>query len=162
MRVVAISGMKRGTMAKIDEQRLENIYGFDWSKPWDGSWFEREMTPAEILETLKSDHAYWAEMEQGWRNPERIAECHDPEHRLIRNQQALAFRRAKMFEAAILAVKKREEHAGQLVRANKIIGWMSEYIGKMCPPPNGLHELNQFWLYIQKEFPHLVKDGSKT
>lgn len=30
----------------------------------------------------------------------------------------------------------------QLARANKIIGWMMPYIGTMCPPPNGLYDLN--------------------
>lgn len=30
----------------------------------------------------------------------------------------------------------------QLERANRIIGWMMPYIGKMCPPPNGLYDLN--------------------
>lgn len=30
----------------------------------------------------------------------------------------------------------------QLERANRIIGWMMPYIGKMCPPDNGLFELN--------------------
>lgn len=31
----------------------------------------------------------------------------------------------------------------QLARANRIIGWMMPYIGNMCPPANGLFELNE-------------------
>ena len=31
----------------------------------------------------------------------------------------------------------------QLQRANRIIGWMMPYVGKMCPPENGLFELNE-------------------
>lgn len=31
----------------------------------------------------------------------------------------------------------------QLERANRIIGWMMEYVGSMCPPPDGLFELNE-------------------
>ena len=30
----------------------------------------------------------------------------------------------------------------QLDRANRIIGWMMPYIGTMCPPPDGLYDLN--------------------
>lgn len=30
----------------------------------------------------------------------------------------------------------------QLARANRIIGWMMPYIGNMCPPENGLGDLN--------------------
>lgn len=30
----------------------------------------------------------------------------------------------------------------QLERANRIIGWMMPYIGNMCPPENGLSDLN--------------------
>lgn len=30
----------------------------------------------------------------------------------------------------------------QLARANRIIGWMLPYIGSMCPPDNGLYDLN--------------------
>ncbi len=30
----------------------------------------------------------------------------------------------------------------QLDRANRIIGWMMPYIGSMCPPENGLGDLN--------------------
>ncbi len=31
----------------------------------------------------------------------------------------------------------------QLERANRLIGWLMPYIGSMCPPDNGLYELNQ-------------------
>lgn len=34
------------------------------------------------------------------------------------------------------------ELRAQLDRANRIIGWMMPYIGSMCPPENGLGELN--------------------
>lgn len=52
--------------------------------------------------------------------------------------------------AAMLAVdaayprktSTRVELEMQLLRANRIIGWMMPYIGTMCPPPSGLHDLN--------------------
>lgn len=31
----------------------------------------------------------------------------------------------------------------QLDRANRLIGWMMPYIGSMCPPTNGLADLNE-------------------
>ena len=31
----------------------------------------------------------------------------------------------------------------QLSRANRIIGWMMPYTGRMCPPANGLFDLNE-------------------
>lgn len=31
----------------------------------------------------------------------------------------------------------------QLARANGIVGWMMPYIGSMCPPSNGLADLNE-------------------
>lgn len=34
----------------------------------------------------------------------------------------------------------------QLARANRIIGWMAPYIGSMCPPPDGLYDLNEHCL----------------
>lgn len=34
------------------------------------------------------------------------------------------------------------ERTRQLTRANKLIGWMMPYIGTMCPPANGLYDLN--------------------
>jgi hypothetical protein len=39
----------------------------------------------------------------------------------------------------------------QLERANRIIGWMMPYIGSMCPPPNGLFELNEH--YMENKIP---------
>lgn len=30
----------------------------------------------------------------------------------------------------------------QLKRANRIIGWMMQYVGRMCPPQDGLYDLN--------------------
>lgn len=30
----------------------------------------------------------------------------------------------------------------QLDRANRLIGWMMPYIGSMCPPEDGLYDLN--------------------
>jgi hypothetical protein len=38
-------------------------------------------------------------------------------------------------------MKKIDEKAN-LERANRIIGWMMPYVGRMCPPPDGLYELN--------------------
>lgn len=35
------------------------------------------------------------------------------------------------------------EYARHLQRANRIIGWMMPYIGSMCPPTNGLFDLNE-------------------
>ncbi len=35
-----------------------------------------------------------------------------------------------------------EELKKQLERANRIIGWMMPYIGNMCPPADGLSDLN--------------------
>lgn len=35
-------------------------------------------------------------------------------------------------------------------RADEIICWMAEYIGKMAAPSNGIADLNEHWLYIEK------------
>lgn len=37
----------------------------------------------------------------------------------------------------------KKDLAAQLERANRIIGWMMPYIGSMCPPTNGLFDLNE-------------------
>lgn len=38
---------------------------------------------------------------------------------------------------------RKAELERQLARANRIIGWMAPYIGRMCPPPNGIFEFNE-------------------
>ena len=42
-----------------------------------------------------------------------------------------------------------------LERADRIIGWMASYLGRMAPPSNGIAELNDHWL----EMPKLRKSG---
>lgn len=42
----------------------------------------------------------------------------------------------------LTANRPADEVQRQLDRANKIIAWMMPYIGTMCPPQNGLFELN--------------------
>lgn len=44
---------------------------------------------------------------------------------------------------AIAEIERLQKTAVQLNRANRIIGWMMPYIGNMCPPENGLFELNE-------------------
>ena len=46
---------------------------------------------------------------------------------------------------AVLDAAKQElaDMRSQLGRANKIIGWMMPYIGRMCPPSGGLADLNE-------------------
>lgn len=39
--------------------------------------------------------------------------------------------------------RTKKELERQLKRANRIIGWMTPYIGRMCPPPDGIFELNE-------------------
>lgn len=39
-------------------------------------------------------------------------------------------------------MSSKHELQRQLDRANLIIGWMMPYIGNMCPPPDGLSDLN--------------------
>lgn len=53
--------------------------------------------------------------------------------------------------AAAIAAMNRAPHEDQLKRANRIIGWMMPYIGTMCPPPNGLYDLNLH--YIENDIP---------
>lgn len=45
-------------------------------------------------------------------------------------------------KAVVDSYNKHENLKAQLERANRIIGWMMPYIGSMCPPDNGLYELN--------------------
>jgi hypothetical protein len=40
-----------------------------------------------------------------------------------------------------------------LERADRIIGWMASYLGRMAPPSNGIVDLNEHWL----DMPKLVK-----
>jgi hypothetical protein len=40
-------------------------------------------------------------------------------------------------------------HRNALERADRIIEWMMPYIGRMCPPDNGIFDLNQHGLYME-------------
>lgn len=42
------------------------------------------------------------------------------------------------------------EH-GALVRAAGLIDWMAEHIGRMCPPADGLFDLNEHFMYVNRE-----------
>lgn len=37
-----------------------------------------------------------------------------------------------------------------LERANRIVCWMAPHIGRMCPPPDGISELNEHWILMQQ------------
>lgn len=37
-----------------------------------------------------------------------------------------------------------------LNRADRIVGWMADYIGRMAPPSNGLVDLNDHWLFMER------------
>ncbi len=41
-------------------------------------------------------------------------------------------------------------HRMALERADKIIEWMLPYIGRMCPPDNGIFDLNEHGLYMEQ------------
>lgn len=51
--------------------------------------------------------------------------------------------KAQQVNVVQMAVEDIARLSAQLDRANKIIGWMMPYIGSMCPPSNGLYDLNQ-------------------
>lgn len=38
-----------------------------------------------------------------------------------------------------------------LVRASEIVDWMMEHIGRMCPPRDGLYDLNEHSRYVDRE-----------
>ncbi len=44
---------------------------------------------------------------------------------------------------ALAAQAEIEQLRAQLERANRLVEWMMPYIGSMCPPPNGLFDLNE-------------------
>lgn len=44
----------------------------------------------------------------------------------------------------------RENLQDALIRASAIIEWMAPYLPRMCPPPNGLYNLNEHFLYMEK------------
>jgi hypothetical protein len=48
-----------------------------------------------------------------------------------------------IFANLVAATDRVVELERQLARANRIIGWMMPYIGGMCPPDDGLFELNK-------------------
>jgi hypothetical protein len=37
-----------------------------------------------------------------------------------------------------------------LNRADGIIGWMADYIGRMAAPSNGIADLNEHWLFMER------------
>jgi hypothetical protein len=41
-------------------------------------------------------------------------------------------------------------HRVALERADRIIEWMMSYIGRMAPPENGIYDLNEHGLYMQR------------
>ncbi len=41
-------------------------------------------------------------------------------------------------------------HRMALERADRIIEWMLPYIGRMCPPDNGIFDLNEHGLYMER------------
>lgn len=45
--------------------------------------------------------------------------------------------------------QKADRYLADLIRADSIIGWMSEHIGNMCPPKQGLADLNAHWLDME-------------
>lgn len=47
-----------------------------------------------------------------------------------------------------------------LLRANDIINWMASYLGRMAPPSNGISDLNDHWLYMQKIGRALPSEGT--
>ena len=47
--------------------------------------------------------------------------------------------------------KRINELEAALLRADDIINWMEDYIGKMCPPPNGLADWNAHGLFMERD-----------
>ena len=41
-------------------------------------------------------------------------------------------------------------HRLALERADRIIEWMMSYIGRMAPPENGIYDLNEHGLYMER------------
>jgi hypothetical protein len=41
-------------------------------------------------------------------------------------------------------------HRQALERADRIIEWMMSYIGRMAPPDNGIFDLNEHGLYMER------------
>ena len=51
---------------------------------------------------------------------------------------------------AEMLLAKNETLLEALKRANRIIDWMAPYLGGMCPPPNGIVDLNEHWLLMEQ------------
>lgn len=75
---------------------------------------------------------------------------------------ALHGSRAQQINVVQMAIEDIARLSAQLDRANKIIGWMMPYIGSMCPPQNGLGELNDhcFDNYIRPRMDDETKGPS--
>lgn len=50
---------------------------------------------------------------------------------------------AQVRNVMTMAIKDIARLSAQLQRANRLIGWMMPHIGSMCPPQNGLADLNE-------------------
>lgn len=47
-------------------------------------------------------------------------------------------------------VTEYDELRDALDRADRIINWMAPYIGKMCTPPDGIFDLNEHWMLMER------------
>ena len=61
----------------------------------------------------------------------------------VNPEAALAGSKVQAENVLSMALTDIARLSAQLQRANKIIGWMMPYIGSMCPPSNGLFDLNE-------------------
>jgi hypothetical protein len=135
------------------------LYGLDFTKPWDGGWKDFQPTLGDAIEEMERSKMFWSEHENGWKDPERLAASKDPEHRLARHQQALANRRAKLFAVAHENLQRGISDREMLLKADRIISWMSEYVAQMVPVENRLGELNAFMRYIERHYPDRAEGG---
>lgn len=53
-------------------------------------------------------------------------------------------------EEVHFALAEIEAESAALIRADAIIEWMASYIGRMAPPANGISELNDHFLYMER------------
>lgn len=66
----------------------------------------------------------------------------------------------RLQKQAMIDEIKRSNDSDALVRANRIIGWMANYLGRMAPPNGGIMDLNEHWLYMERTGRHLPSDGT--
>ena len=50
----------------------------------------------------------------------------------------------------MVQVTEFDEMRDALSRANRLINWMAEYLGGMAPPPDGIIDLNEHWLLMER------------